>query len=232
MGLLQKGFAPLKRYLPRPVADLLRSSVTAIAAPPLHYFRSGHFRSAFARRAVDRAGGPLPWYTYPCIDFLAGRRFEGCRVLEFGGGQSTLWWSERSAEVIVIDDSPQWAEEIAGAHRPNVAVRVVTSIDMRESLAQTLDRLAEWPGKRFDIVAIDGLTRGWLAPAAIERLAEGGAIICDNANGFSIFEGFVGSDLRRVDFHGAQPGLIDLGVTSIFFRTNCFLFDNAVPIHA
>jgi hypothetical protein len=50
---------------------------------------SGHFRSSVNGKALSQAGVPLPWYTYPAIDFLTQRDFRGRSVLEFGGGQST-----------------------------------------------------------------------------------------------------------------------------------------------
>lgn len=45
-----------------------------------------------ARRACWANCGPLPWYTYPAIEFLSARPFRDRSVREFGGGQSTLRW--------------------------------------------------------------------------------------------------------------------------------------------
>jgi hypothetical protein len=69
------GFKPLERVLPRPASSLVRSVVTAVITPVDFAFRSGHARSSFANRAVTAGGQPLPWYTYPAIDFLQARDF-------------------------------------------------------------------------------------------------------------------------------------------------------------
>src|SRR5262245_4561702 len=81
------------------VFDVLRRVGTAILTPILFTVHQGHFRSALARKAVDATGHPLPWYTYPAIQFLSAKDFCGRRVLEFGAGQSTLWWSARAGQV-------------------------------------------------------------------------------------------------------------------------------------
>jgi hypothetical protein len=86
---IQKSFAPLKRILPTRLANFIRSAVTAGFSPFFDYYRSGHFRSSFAMRSVDRRGRPLPWYTYPCINFLKQQSFTNRNCLEFGAGQST-----------------------------------------------------------------------------------------------------------------------------------------------
>ncbi|MFM7806835.1 MAG: thrombospondin type 3 repeat-containing protein, partial [Planctomycetota bacterium] len=42
--------------------------------------------------------------------------------------------------------------------------------------------------RKFDVIVIDGLDRRQLVPVACERLAEGGIVICDNAEGYGFHE--------------------------------------------
>src|SRR5262245_61229785 len=111
---IQRSFAPLRRALPTPLAGFIRSTVTAAFAPGWNAYRLGHTRSAFADKAVDRLGKPLPWYTYPCIQFLENQSFVGQRVLEFGAGQSTLWWAERAVSVTAFENDREWIERLSG----------------------------------------------------------------------------------------------------------------------
>lgn len=101
--IIQRAFQPLKKYLPASAANILRSAFTAVLTPIIFSYRTGHFLSSWKMSAVSRTGEPLPWYTYPCIDFISFRNFTGKSILEFGGGQSSLWWSKRAGHVVTIE---------------------------------------------------------------------------------------------------------------------------------
>jgi len=87
---IQALFAPIKRWTPSFVWSPLRALSTALVTPVIFAVATGHFKSSIRRRAVTRGGQPIPWYTYPCIDFLATRKLADLRILEAGAGQSTL----------------------------------------------------------------------------------------------------------------------------------------------
>lgn len=62
---------------------------------------------------VDANGQPLPWWTYPAIEFVNTIVKPDFRVFEYGGGHSTLWWSRRVARVTTVDHDRQWVDRIA-----------------------------------------------------------------------------------------------------------------------
>jgi hypothetical protein len=223
---IQRSFAPLKRVLPRPMADLVRGTITAVIAPFFQYYRCGHFRSSLARRAVDRYGKALPWYTYPCIEFLKRQCFAGRHVLEFGGGQSTYWWASVQAIVTTLEADDAWFNEMQSTLPSNVIIHLVSGDDAKH----VEPVLASCGRSHFDIIVIDGLRREEMIDLAIPLLAQNGAVICDNSSGYGFFEGFRGKGFQRVDFYGPAPGVILPSCTSIFFRDRCFLFDNSHPI--
>lgn len=227
---IQKAFALPKRILPTRLGYILRSIVTAGFSPLFEYYRSGHFRSSFAMRSVDRHGRPLPWYTYPCVYFLKRQSFTGRTCLEFGAGQSTYWWASVAAFVIALDSDEQWFKEVKSLASSNTTVHFVASPDAQTCVSNVLKILADYADMRFDIIVIDGLYRAEMIDIAIPILTEDGAIICDNSDGYGFFEGFQGKGFQRVDFYGASPGVVLPGCTSIFFRNGCFLFSNSQPI--
>ena len=104
MSAISMGSAYLKRTLPQPVWRLLRATATAAITPIRFSRRTGHWRSSLKNASCAADGSPTPWYTYPANDFLAQRRFDAKRILEFGGGQSTLWWAARAQSVITIEE--------------------------------------------------------------------------------------------------------------------------------
>ena len=78
----------LRQILPPLIFRSVRKTATAFGSPFMQFYASGHFRSAFAMRAMDRHGNPLPWYTYPAITMLQTQSFVDKVVHEFGAGQS------------------------------------------------------------------------------------------------------------------------------------------------
>jgi hypothetical protein len=109
---IQKAFKPCKDYLPAWMWNPLRSLFTPIGTPVRFSLRSGHFKSSFKKCAVSAKGEPIPWYTYPCMDFLRHRSYEGKTVLEFGGGQSTLWWASRAKNIVTFEGDQDWYDKI------------------------------------------------------------------------------------------------------------------------
>src|SRR5947209_1387749 len=96
MNLTRPAAITIKRALPSHMWQPLRAFATALVTPIRFSRVTGHWRSSIAASAKTRSGEAIPWYTYPAIDFLSQRDFAGKRVLEFGGGQSTIWWSQRA----------------------------------------------------------------------------------------------------------------------------------------
>ena len=72
----------------------------------------GHFKSAFAKKALSRRGKAIPWFTYPAIDFLVTRDFSAPSILEFGGGQSTKFWGGVARDVTTFETDAGRIEEI------------------------------------------------------------------------------------------------------------------------
>jgi hypothetical protein len=188
---------------------------------PLVFSRStGHFRSSLSARALDRRGEPLPWYTYPAIDFLADQDYSGASVLEFGAGQSTLWWARRAREVVATESDPDWYARLARAVPPNATLL---------RLPLSLEGLQSHLGERtFDVVVVDGQERLLAAREAARRVSLRGAVVVDDSEGFwgpegtyPIMDLFREAGFMRVDFYGHAPGVILPRCTSVFFRPGC-----------
>lgn len=217
----------VRRVLPSPVSRFTVAVGTAVLTPVAFSARSGHFRSALRARAVDAAGRALPWYTYPAIEFLSRQDYAGRRVLEWGAGHSTVWWSARAASVLAFDSDPNWVRWVRTA-APAAAVHQVpddlTGVD------------AYLAGGMFDLIVIDGLDRYRCARRSADLLADGGAVVFDNSEGYwgpegqyPILDLFRSQGFQRVDFYGFAPGVFWPHCTSLFFRSRCFLFAGAAP---
>lgn len=230
----------LQKALPLSVYIFLRNLAAAILTPIIFSKRTGHFRSSLRARSVDRQGNPIPWYTYPAFDFLAGKDYTGKRILEFGAGHSTLWWMQRAAEVVGIEGSEAWVGILKTRVDKNVTLHLMRSAndDLRPLLK----------GRQFDLIVIDGpdgtgCNRAQAAQFIIDLnlLASGGAIIFDDSEGSFDTPGnewqksaeninyFRQHGFQRVDFFGYAPAQLQWRCTSIFFKHPCFLFEGKEP---
>ena len=54
----------------------------------------------------------MPWLSWPCIDFLRRRVKPGLRVLEWGGGGSTIFFAAAGCEVTTIETNRVWQQRI------------------------------------------------------------------------------------------------------------------------
>jgi len=123
----------LKLTLPAFLSNPLRSFFTALLTPISFSINSGHFISSFKKAAFDKNLTPIPWYTYPSINFLETRSFSDKTVLEFGGGQSSIWWGLRAKNVVTLEgDHPvfspthEWAQKLKKSLPRNVELHEIS----------------------------------------------------------------------------------------------------------
>ena len=171
----------------------------------------GHRRSRTARESVDRDGEPLPWYTYPAIEYLRQLDLSSARVFEWGAGGSSLFWSSRCREVISVERNPQWYEKISAQAPDNLEVLLV------ENDPEYANEIAN--RGQFDVIAIDGESRRDCAEAALAHWTRGGLIVVDNSDWYTRAPKFLrDAGLLQVDFSGFGPINDYTWSTSLFFH--------------
>jgi predicted O-methyltransferase YrrM len=180
--------------------------------------------------AVDAEGAPIPWYTYPAIDFLTQRDFTGKNILEFGGGQSTLWWSARAESVLTIEEDAGWYDQLHNRTGRNVNLRHVPVDRTARTLESVRLVLSANAIQTFDIIIIDGHLREEIVDLAFSCLAKRGALILDNSEGYGFYEAIKRRDCRRIDFFGFAPGVSLRHCTSVVYLDDCFLLMPDIPI--
>jgi hypothetical protein len=222
---IQQNFKILKIIFPAFITNWIRILLTAFITPIRFSYKSGHFKSSFKQRAVDKDGNPLPWYSYPAIEFLKTKNFKEKTILEFGSGQSTLWWAKNSKLVKSFEQNESWFKSIKKQLPLNVEIVHLTDTSENGMLVEIEDILIK-ENSKYDVIVIDGLFRKQLCEIAIRYLTATGVIITDNSEGYGFKEAFDNTGFKRVDFHGYSPGVVLKQSTSIFFNSNCFIFEN------
>lgn len=176
----------------------------------------GWFRSFAEKRPVDREGNPVPFLTYPAIEFLSRRIKPEMNVFEYGSGHSTLWWSRRVREVHAAEHNREWHERISKAAPPNAKIYYAPLEDSERYVSMALA-----PKTLFSVVVIDGRERVRCAKYAVQALRPEGVVVWDNADRRKYDPGYqflAEQGFRRVEFVGLSPGVNEKTETSIFYR--------------
>lgn len=224
------GISRVKRLFPSLYWKYIRAIGTAIVTPFRFSIKTGHWKSSLRQAACSQTGEPLPWYTYPAIEFLAQQNYANCIVLEFGGGQSTHWWSARAHSVTTIEESEAWFKNLKNKINKNVQLHYVPADICGRSIEPVKKILNKNNAIKYDIIIVDGHLRQELALLAFDYLSPGGAIILDNSEGYGMGEAIKNRNCRKVDFYGFAPGVSMRHCTSLVYVDDCFLLRPEVPI--
>jgi hypothetical protein len=179
------------------------------------WFDYAHLRSAVKGQPVNARGEPVPWYTYPAIDYLRQLDFSDKTVFEYGSGQSTLFWAAAASRVVSVEEDEKWYGVIAGKLPANC------ELILEPDLASYPAVIARYPGG-FDIIVVDGAARGRTrlkcSRAALACLRPGGLIILDNSDWLPESARVLReSGLLQVDMTGFVPANWYTQTTSLFF---------------
>ena len=191
--------------------------IISILTPLSFSYYSGHFKSSLSGKAMTKKGKPLAWFTYPAIDFLVTKDFTDSEILEFGGGQSTLFWLNIAKSVTTFETDIKWKKNIEKFITPQDPVKIILAPSNNSQINFVNNFLSD-KGKKYDVIIVDGMDRSNLFPIAVNYLSDDGMIICDNAEGYDFYEIWCQfPDFNRIDFTGHAPGVLSPHTTSLIF---------------
>jgi hypothetical protein len=180
------------------------------------WFEYAHLKTVATRSCVDAAEKPVPWYTYPAIEYLKQLDFAGRSVFEYGSGNSTLFWASAARRVVSVEDDEKWHAVVSQRLPGNCELTLETDVT---AYAAAIERYPE----QFDVIVVDGAARGNTrlncSRFALRQLREGGMIILDNSDWLPesarvLREG----GLIQVDFTGFAPISGQTQTTSFFLH--------------
>lgn len=190
---------------------LARRSVTQIVRDPSAGRGFGRLLATRARGTMDLR---LPWLPFTLIDDLRSEVHDRARVLEFGGGGSTLWFLEQGAEVVTVEHHPQWADhlrQVIGTPRWTLLERSLES-----DAAGYVGAADEFDDEHFDLVLVDGRERVRCAHASLSKVRPGGLLIFDDTDRDRYREGLTRIGWPRHDYVGFAPAKPTLAYTTLF----------------
>ena len=169
------------------------------------------------------AGEQIPWLTYAAIHWLERVLRSHHRAFEFGSGGSTIWLARRVQSVVSVEHDSKWAGIVRGRLSANATLHVAEAWgDGTEAPeGDPYTGVLRDTDERFDLVLVDGMARNASARLAVDRLAESGMILLDDADRPAYrpaHEHLRRHGFGRLDFYGPKPGAGHLSTTSVFSR--------------
>jgi hypothetical protein len=125
------------------IADLSnQAALYALSVLHILFSEYGFGKSLEETLPVDGAGGAIPLYTYPAIDYLEQLDMSQAKVFEYGSGMSTLWcfqqaalclearyrWAARSNQVVAVENSKDWYKDMLDRSRNYSHVNLVFEV--------------------------------------------------------------------------------------------------------
>jgi hypothetical protein len=194
-----------------------------------------------------RNGRPIPWITYSCLDYLERIIPSDYKVVEFGGGFSTLYWALRGNPITFFESDPGWEITINNGvdlldptQRAKCLPMFRQSIALEKSLLDELKKLyliennVEVKNVKIEIsqfltdkingselIMIDGILRNYLLELCANSKFKG-VIVLDNADRKEYTKGISELESKgwiQTSFSGIGP-INPYGWTTSVFHIN------------
>ena len=177
----------------------------------------GYTNTRLKSKPLDVNNEPLPWFTYPAIEYLEQLDLSDKSIFEWGCGHSSLYFAKRCRSIISIESDKNWYEYVSSKLLPNQKVIFKNEFNF----VNAIDEL----NQKYDVIIIDAILRYECALKAVHYLNNGGLIILDNSDWHPSTSAFLRNinDLIEVDMHGFGPINEYSWTTSLYF-TRSFNF--------
>jgi hypothetical protein len=188
----------VKLILPTVIVEKLLRCSKQIANFYSLSIKYGQWKTIRDWSSVDEVNKPIPWYTYPATEYLSHLNFTRMNILEYGSGNSTLWWSKRALRVLAIEDNKDWFTKITSSLK-RCGVEYVLKTDKMDYV--------ESATSANDVLIIDGQFRRECAEHVVKVGKSAAMIIFDNSDWYPSTIEFLQKSLNwiQVDFHGFGP---------------------------
>ena len=195
--------------------DSVSENFTLQASMPNIIFENlqGFASSRKTKKPQRSDGSPIPWYTYPAIEYLDQIDFSGLKIFEYGCGQSSLYFADRGALVWSVDHDEDWYIDVKSRILKNNK-----SLLLRKEKASYAGSITE-SGERFDIIIIDGIWRNECIEVALPYLQTNGIILLDNSDWYTdVSDTLKQKGFFQIDFNGFGPCNDYCWTTSLLFK--------------
>lgn len=175
--------------------------------------------------AQDDDGSPLPWMTYPFIEYISEKLNKDHEIFEFGLGASTFYFSPKVRKIVVLETNAMWVRimkprlEKAGIR--NVEIILMEDGFTNKNYENSASRYSKETGKKFDYIFIDSMKRSECLKKSPYALKQDGFLVLDDSERRSykkILKTVSEKGFQKQDFPGIAPGQFYLKNTTILWK--------------
>lgn len=160
--------------------------------------RYGHFRSYIENTSIDKAGNPIPWFTYPAIEYINQLDLSHSELLEWGSGASSEYFQSKVKKITSIEHDKAWYQRMKSLFIDGNEIIFADENDYID-VAYNLR-------KKFDLIVVDGIQRDKCILAAKDLIKDDGIIILDNSDRHpDLCKLMRELDYIQIDMHGIGP---------------------------
>lgn len=163
------------------------------------------FRFAL-RRYPSWQGRPAPWFTSSCVRWLVTLQLDGVRIMEYGGGNSTVWFAKSGAKVDCFERDQEWQAKI---------------LEMAGSAAVNIEFVEKFTATDYDIAVVDVHHRPNHLRDALAKTHPNGLVIFDDS---AWYPKLFGTLRKYLAFHfwGFSAGYHGIKCTSVLVKNDHF----------
>jgi hypothetical protein len=172
----------------------------------------GYLNTVSEQKSIDSSHQPIPWFTYPAIEYLSQLDLREKRIFEWGSGNSSAFFAKRCKQIISVESDEEWYNYGTRNLLPNQQIFLRNELNFSEAIEEF--------SSKFDLIIVDSLRRYECALKAIQFLESGGLIILDNSDWYPNTSSLLrkSGNLIEIDMHGFGPINGYSWTTSLYFH--------------
>ncbi|MCH9811829.1 class I SAM-dependent methyltransferase [bacterium] len=123
---------------------------------------------------------PVPWVTDGANEFLEEffQEHPDAKVLEFGSGASTVWFSKKTKHLYSVEHNPSWHKLVVKTIRETPECNSANCYLRKRPYYSICDSFKD---ETFDLILVDGRNRKGCILSALPKLKKGGYLMLDNS---------------------------------------------------
>ena len=154
---------------------------------PRRYWTPRYLYDRGREKVYWRLNPTAPYLNRQVVDFLDTTLQEDDTGLEWGSGNSTIWFANRCGELITVEHDPSWAEWVTNQLeqrrlKEKVVVHLCRASPAAGAPPSYVSVGRELNDASLDFVLVDGKNRDACALVALTKLKPGGFLIIDDAH--------------------------------------------------